>query len=178
MTTADGLARLNKPDRAVNARARSYSKLGGRLGGWWLPIGSFPRHDRPGRRRQRMHRAIPTRPSLTFALGSFVLLLAGCGPRASHDLQHAHSRFQTPHVIDNALVGESEDAIIAAHGRPKLDRPAYEVLGFTEPRPIPSGPIRTLVFRTDDGTLWVWLKEREDRWICFESCWFDDSVQF
>jgi hypothetical protein len=118
------------------------------------------------------------RGSLTFALGSFVLLLAGCGPRASRDLQHAQRGSEKPDVIENALVGEPETAIIAAHGPPKSDRPRYEVLGFSKPRPVPSGPIRTLVFRTGDGTLWVWLKKREDHWICFESCWFDDSVQF
>jgi hypothetical protein len=93
-------------------------------------------------------------------------------------------RYSTPPVTANTLVGLTESQICTSYGQPKNDDAGYRQLGFHEPEKLPSGSIRTLVFRPnfllhpEGGTLWVWLVLRDGIWVCFESCWYADGVMF
>jgi hypothetical protein len=82
------------------------------------------------------------------------------------------------HVINDALVGQTETEIRKAYGAPDRDWEGYEPLALHVPPVLPPGPIRTLIFRPQGGTLWVWVEEREEGWVCFESCWYVDGVHF
>jgi hypothetical protein len=93
--------------------------------------------------------------------------------------KYAQKRVGPGGVIDNALVGQSEQQISEGEGEPDSDREGYHSLGLYRPPSLPPGAIRTLIFdRRHGGTLWVWLERREEEWVCFESCWFEDGVQF
>jgi hypothetical protein len=89
-----------------------------------------------------------------------------------------------PAVVANALVGQSESQIVREYGTPSRDWAGYEELALERPPHLPPGPIRTLIIHPggfrhlEGGTLWVWLEQKGDAWVCFESCWFADSVQF
>src|SRR5262249_32657804 len=81
-------------------------------------------------------------------------------------------------VIDNALVGRPEGQVREAYGEPETDSEGYIALGLYHPPSLPPGPVRTLVFRRPQGTLWVWVNRRGGEWVCFESCEFGDGVVF
>jgi hypothetical protein len=87
-------------------------------------------------------------------------------------------------VVNDALVGQSEVEILRESGAPVSDRPGYHALGPNEPPPLPQAPIQSLQFRPGSllhpkgGTLHVWLMRRDGKWLCFESCWYSDDVQF
>jgi hypothetical protein len=81
-------------------------------------------------------------------------------------------------VRNNELVGRAEGSITAEFGKPVEDHKGYEPLRI-EPRAIPAGNIRTLIYRDNNGgTLWVWLRDDGHQWTCVESCWFADGVRF
>ena len=82
-------------------------------------------------------------------------------------------------VIENALTGKTESEILAIYGKPDDDRAGYSRLGLEPPQSLPREPIRTLIFnRMDGGTLRVWVRNLGAKWVCFESCWYEDGVQF
>jgi hypothetical protein len=87
-------------------------------------------------------------------------------------------------VVTNVLVGQTETQIRGVYGTPAEDWPGYERLALKGPHNLPPGHIRTLVFHPrgrfhlEGGTLWVWLHQQGDAWVCFESCWFADGVNF
>ena len=93
-------------------------------------------------------------------------------------------RLCRPHVQTDTEVGRTEGEIRASYGQPNNDRPGYHPLALSIPPSLPHGSIRTLIFHLhgllhpEGGTLWVWLVERDGVWVCFESCWFADSVRF
>jgi hypothetical protein len=93
-------------------------------------------------------------------------------------------RFTGPSVVSNAYVGKSEADLTWAYGAPVSDLAGYRALGMSVPPTLPKTPIRTLRFRPGllfhprGGTLWVWLTRQNGKWVCFESCWFADGVQF
>jgi hypothetical protein len=95
-----------------------------------------------------------------------------------------HVRLCGEPVQTNTLVGRTEEEIHRSYGRPSKDRPGYHSLGLYDPPALPPQPIRTLIFHPrgllhpEGGTLWVWVAERDSEWVCFESCWFKDGVQF
>src|SRR5262245_54873231 len=81
-------------------------------------------------------------------------------------------------VIENQYVGNREETIRRSFGEPKSDQNGYHQLGNKPTLSLPTGPIRTLIFRHNGGTLWVWLEQRGDHWGCFQSCWYTDGVVF
>jgi hypothetical protein len=87
-------------------------------------------------------------------------------------------------VQTHTLVGRSEVQILGSYGQPDKDWQGYHSLARYVPPALPPGPIRTLIFHPcsllhpEGGTLWVWVTERDGEWVCFESCWFADGVQF
>src|SRR5262245_3532583 len=68
-------------------------------------------------------------------------------------------------VIRNAHVGQTKAAIRSIYGAPTRDRKGYRPLGPHVPE-LPPGPIRTLIFHPLGGTVWVWLEQRGEEWIC------------
>jgi hypothetical protein len=89
-----------------------------------------------------------------------------------------------PAVEPNTLVGKTESQLRITYGSPDKDWQGYQSLAWDIPPSLPSGPIRTLIFHPcglfhpEGGTLWVWVTERDGEWVCFESCWFEDGVEF
>lgn len=89
-----------------------------------------------------------------------------------------------PGVESNARVGRTASQIWNIYGTPDEDMPGYETLGLDKPPSLPSGPIRTLIFKPsglfhpESGTLWVWVTKQNGEWVCFESCWFAAGVDF
>jgi hypothetical protein len=81
-------------------------------------------------------------------------------------------------VITNALVGKKLAEIQAEYGDPAADEAGYQPLALQLPKRLPMRPIRTLIFQTRDGTLWVWIQRCGNEWRCFESCWFAKGVVF
>jgi hypothetical protein len=87
-------------------------------------------------------------------------------------------------VQSNTLVGRKEHQIRESYGQPNKDLREYQSLALYMPPELPPGPIRTLIFHPrgllhpEGGTLWVWVVERDGEWVCFESCWYADSVRF
>jgi hypothetical protein len=107
-----------------------------------------------------------------FILGAVIIAIAA--PVAVRQIQRANRES----VITSEHVGINESEIQQIYGSPEEECGWYRDLGpKARPNP-PSGPIRTLVFRTDGGTLWIWLELRGSEWVCFESCWFKDGVAF
>jgi hypothetical protein len=93
-------------------------------------------------------------------------------------------RFCGHHVENNALVGRTRQQVAQVYGAPVHEWEGYSPLGRLSSAPPPSGPIRTMVFEPrgpfhlEGGTLWAWFRQDGDEWVCFESCWFADGVQF
>lgn len=88
-------------------------------------------------------------------------------------------------VVNNALVGQSESQVRSKYGEPRSEEPRYARLGIQPGYQLPAGAIKTLIFEPrgllhlEGGTLWVWFRQQSSgEWICFESCWFADGVQF
>ena len=96
----------------------------------------------------------------------------------------AYVRLFGPAVVSNAEVGRTEPTIRAWYGTPEADDPGYRSLGLSIPTVLPPGQLRTLRFRPggllhpEGGTLVVWLRETDNGWVCFESCWFGPNVNF
>jgi hypothetical protein len=113
-----------------------------------------------------------------FAVAIFSLPLQG------YLLWAGYIRFFGPSVENSELVGLDEAQILSDYGSPETDVQGYEMLGPEGPPSRPAGAIRTLTYRPrglkhpGGGTLYVWLVERGGVWLCFESCWFRDGVQF
>ena len=105
-------------------------------------------------------------------------------PALAYSVWAGYARFSDPAVQDNTLVGRTEPQLLASYGRPDDDRQGYHSLALYVPPALPPGSIRTLIFyprgllHPEGGTLWVWLVERDGVWVCFESCWFADGVEF
>lgn len=120
-----------------------------------------------------------TRRRLLIGAGLVVLIILGVFVGSG-----LWARWFGPRVVTNDLIGQSEAQIRRMYGTPARDWPQYERLGLEEPRNLPPGPIRTLVFHPrgifhlEGGTLWAWFHQRGDEWVCFESCWFADAVNF
>lgn len=95
-----------------------------------------------------------------------------------------YARWFGPGVVTDALVGQTETQVRRAYGAPDWDWPRYERLGLKDPHNLPPGPIRTLIFHPrglshlEGGTLWAWFHQQGDEWVCFESCWFAEGVNF
>src|SRR5262249_19420892 len=88
-------------------------------------------------------------------------------------------------VINNALAGQSEAQIRDTYGEPVSEKHGYQTLGLQNPDRFPVGALKTLIFHPrglrhlEGGTLWVWIRQQPSgEWICFESCWFANGVQF
>jgi hypothetical protein len=97
---------------------------------------------------------------------------------------HLYYRWFSQPVVSNALVGQTEAQITRKYGKPDHDEPGYSALGLGRPTQLPPDPIRTVIFHPggllhpERGTLWVWYKLVGEEWVCFESCWYADGVQF
>jgi len=120
----------------------------------------------------------PRRRWLLVAAGvALVVLLALAGPGLC-------TRLYGDHVDNNALVGRTEGQVAGSYGSAVREWDGYEPLGLSRPVRLPPGPIRTVVYEPrgllhlEGGTLWVWFCRRGDEWVCFESCWFADGVDF
>jgi hypothetical protein len=93
-------------------------------------------------------------------------------------------RFCGDHVENNKLLGRTQRQLSHVYGAPVKEWDGYSPLGGAKPQRLPPGPIRTLVFEPrgllhlEGGTLWAWFRLDGDEWVCFESCWFADGVQF
>jgi hypothetical protein len=81
-------------------------------------------------------------------------------------------------VLDNTLVGQTEPQIRKAYGMPAGDLSVYHALALQPPPKPLTSPTRTLIFHTKTGTFWVWLEQQGNDWMCFESCWVKDGVEF
>ncbi len=79
----------------------------------------------------------------------------------------------------DGYVGQTEAQLRAAFGWPADDQEGYHPLGLRGPAaPLAGGPIRTTVYETKTGSLWVWLERRGGNWICFESEWVPNGTDF
>lgn len=82
------------------------------------------------------------------------------------------------------LVNKTEDSIRSMHGAPLEDHEGYQPLGSRGRRSLPTGRIRTLVFRGNgginniEGTIVAYVVERWRGWVCFDSVWFGSNVIF
>lgn len=83
-----------------------------------------------------------------------------------------------PSTLSNAWVGLREEDIRKRYGDPTSDRPGYEGVGLRQPQSMPTGPLRTLKYRIEDGWLTFWLEHRGDHWGCFESLWVRNGFVF
>lgn len=124
----------------------------------------------------------PGRWTKRVAFAAFVLLVVSLSVVASG----LGLRWFGPSVVNNAvgLIGRTEQQVRLEYGEPQKESPGYEPLGLMIPPRLPAGPIKTLIFKPhgllhlEHGWLWVWFTLRGDEWVCFESCWYADNVQF
>lgn len=95
-----------------------------------------------------------------------------------------HVKFHGPHIQSNILVGTTEVHLRSDYGPPKHEWQGYQPLALSIPPSLPPEPIRTLIFHPqgflhpEGGTLWVWVSKCDGEWVCFESLWYADGVQF
>ena len=94
------------------------------------------------------------------------------------------TRFFGEGVVNNALVGKTEDEVRKKYGEPNWEKQGYEPLGLQPSGPNSDERLKTLIFEPrglfhlEGGTYWVWFYQQDGVWVCWMSCWYADSVRF
>ncbi len=80
-------------------------------------------------------------------------------------------------IEEGRWIGWDEKRLTAELGPATTTTAGYVQVG-SEPAAKPAGPYKTLYYRQRGGHLYIWLHRRSGRWLCFDSLWFDNGVEF
>jgi hypothetical protein len=89
----------------------------------------------------------------------------------------------TANIEQDAWIGWTEKDLLARLGKPDQShagriRPDNETEPDDPRDRSPRTPVRTLVFKTRWGWLYIWLQPGGDGWACHESLWFGHNLRF
>ena len=88
----------------------------------------------------------------------------------------AHERQRSvPWHKNGGMIGWTQASMVARLGEPaqSFEDDLADPNGHEIRRSPPTGPFRTLVFRTFDGTFVAWFAAAEGKYTCFRSTWVE-----